>query len=251
MDIDHWLRHFRRNRRHRIEPDWHLPVIERRTRIPALARSLARFQLGETGGGRRLQRKAAGGLDERHREVLRLFVDEEREHARLLAMLVHRFDGALIERHWTSAVFRLVRRAFHFDWEIQVLLSAEIVGAAFYIGLAERSPDPVLHQVCRIILRDEARHLEFHRSYFCARYARRAAWRRRIWTAQFGLVAFAIGWTAWFDHRACLDAYGIERRSFLALVRRFARHVAAAVHTPDLRGRVEILEPPHRDAEKA
>jgi hypothetical protein len=249
MDIDHWLRHFRRNRRHRIEPDWQLPVIERRARIPVLARSLARFQLGETGGGRRLQRKAARGLDARHREVLRLFVDEEREHARLLALLVHRFDGTLIERHWTSALFKLIRRALRFDWEIQVLLSAEIVGSAFYIGLAERSPDPVLHQACRIILRDEARHLEFHRSYFCARYARRAAWRRRLWSAQFSLVALAVGWAAWFDHRACLRAYGIGRRDFLALVGRFARHVAAAVCPLPAARRIEILEPPRRDLE--
>lgn len=248
MDIDHWLRHFRRNRRHRPAPDWHLPVVERPMRLPALTRSLARFQLGETGGGRRLQRKAARGLDARHREVLGLFVEEEREHARLLGLLVHRFDGTLIERHWSSAVFRIVRRALHFDWEIQVLLSAEIVGSAFYIGLAERSPDPVLHQVCRLILRDEARHLEFHRSYFCARYARRAAWRRRLWTAQFRLVAFAIGLAAWFDHRECLRAYGIDRASFQALVRRFARHVAGAVRAPTtVRGSVEVIAPQRHD----
>jgi hypothetical protein len=250
MDIDFWLRHFRRNRRLRPQPDWHSPVVERRARVPALARSLARFQLGETGGGRRLQRKAAQGLDARHREVLRLFVEEEREHARLLARLVHRFDGTLITQHWTTSVFRLIRRAFHFDWEIQTLLSAEIVGCAFYVGLAERSPDPVLHQVCRIILRDEARHLEFHRSYFCARYARRAAWRRRLWVAQFTSIAMATAWAAWFDHRPCLRAYGISRQSFLALVRRFARHVAGAVLPPARwrAAKIEIIDPPGRTA---
>jgi hypothetical protein len=229
MDIGFWLRHFRRNRRNRPEPDWHLPAGERPERRALLARSLAHFQLGETGGGRHLQRKATRGLDETHREVLRLFVEEKREHARLLALLVQRFGGTLIERHWTSAIFRLVRRAFGFDWEIQVLLSAEIVGASFYTLLGERTSDPVLRQVCRLVMRDEARHLEFHRDYFCGRCTSRAAWRRRLWSAQFAFVASTVAQVAWLDHRGCLHAYGIDRGLFLALVRALTRHVASGV----------------------
>jgi hypothetical protein len=124
----------------------------------------------------------------------------------------------------------LVRRAFGLEWEIQVLLAAENGGATFYTLLGERTADPALQQVCRLIMRDEARHLEFHRDYFCGRHTRRPAWRRRLWIAQFALVAATIAQVAWLDHRGCLNAYGVERGLFLALVRALTRHVAGGVH---------------------
>jgi hypothetical protein len=90
-----WLQYFEANRRNFIAPDWPAPSPLPPELRARLARSLAHFQLGESGGGRHLFEKAARqeNDDAAYREALELFVAEEGEHARLLQGLVVRFGG--------------------------------------------------------------------------------------------------------------------------------------------------------------
>src|SRR5205807_5474865 len=128
-----------------------------------LARSLAHFQLGESGEGATLLTEArrTWAEDPDYVAALVLFVAEEQEHARLLECLVARFGGALVDRHWTHACFRRLRRALGVGFEIQTLLIAEIIGTAYY-RLLRSTGDAVLRQVCELMLRDEVPHLRFH-----------------------------------------------------------------------------------------
>ncbi len=144
MNSIEWLRYYQRNKENRPEPKWNMPSPLEEGTQRVLACSLSHFQLGETGEGKFLiaQARLQAPDDVCYHEALRLFVAEEGEHARLLKRLVHRFGGETIRRHWTHTLFRLVRRALGFKFEIQLLVIAELVGTAYYRTLHARTSRP-------------------------------------------------------------------------------------------------------------
>ena len=222
MDSTRWLQHFQINRLNRPEPHWHLPCVEDPKTAAKLARSLSHFQLGESGEGTFLLAEARRAYpdDSQYVEALDLFIGEEQEHARLLGRLVARFKGQPTARHWTHGCFSLLRRALGVHFELQILVIAEVIGTAYYRLLRAGARDPVLGQVCDLMLRDEAPHLEFHREAFTERQAHWAPIVRRLWAAQFQLFFLAATRAAWLDHGPALTAVGGKRRDFLRETRR-------------------------------
>jgi len=215
QDSTAWLRHFERNRSDRSEPDWHRPTPFPAPVAARLARSLAHFQLGESGDGATLLNEArrTWADDPDYVAALALFVAEEQEHARLLAQQVIRFGGTLVTKHWTHDWFRRVRQALGVHFEIQTLLVAEIIGTAYY-RLLRSTGDTVLRQMCELMLRDEAPHLRFHADRIVVEQLRWSPLTRALWTAQFRLLLRVAVIAAWLDHRPCLLAVGIDRRLF-------------------------------------
>ncbi|MDF6103118.1 hypothetical protein [Gordonia hongkongensis] len=57
---------------------------------PAIVRSLQKFQVGESGDGAHLIANAAAAGDRDYEAAVRLFVAEEQNHARILALLRNR-----------------------------------------------------------------------------------------------------------------------------------------------------------------
>ena len=214
-DSTAWLHHFEENRLHRPEPDWHRPTPFPGPVTVPMARSLAHFQLGESGDGATLLNEArrTWADDPDYVAALVLFVAEEQEHARLLAQQVIRFGGTLVTRHWTHDWFRRVRRALGVHFEIQTLLVAEIIGTAYY-RLLRSTGDTVLRQMCELMLRDEAPHLCFHADRIVIEQLRWLPLARALWTAQFRLLLRVAVIAAWVDHRPSLRAVGIDRRLF-------------------------------------
>jgi len=222
MNSTTWRQYFQQNRLHRAEPQWELPLEEDPAVTRHLARSLSHFQLGESGEGSHLLREArrTHGEDPAYVEALVLFIGEEQEHARLLRKLVERYRGQLITRHWTHTLFRLCRRALGVGFELQVLVIAELIGTAYYRLLDQRTADPVLRQVCALVLRDEAQHIAFHADRFGARQAAWLPIERTLWLAQFQALFLSALQVAWTDHRQTLQVIGINRANF----QREARH---------------------------
>jgi len=217
-----WLQYFERNRVARAEPQWHLPSpLDERAR-ESLARSLSHFQLGESGDGRFLleQARAQAPSDAAYHKALALFVAEEKEHARLLELLVERFGGALIRRHWTHLLFRQARRGFGLNFEIQVLVIAELVGTAYYRLLHLRTRDPVLEEVCALVLRDEAQHIAFHVDWLAHFRAGLLPAERGLWNLQFQALFISAAQVAWMDHRPALRVVGTDRSEFFREARR-------------------------------
>jgi hypothetical protein len=70
------------------------------------------------------------------------------------------------------------------------------------------------------MLRDEARHLEFHREGVTERQAHWLPLQRALWAAQFQIFFLAAAHAAWLDHRPALRAVGAERGDFLRHARR-------------------------------
>jgi len=208
MNTSSWLDYYESNRLNRSEPEWKAPCLLPADLRRQLGISLSHFQLGETGGGTFLLREASREANESDLAALRLFVLEEKEHARLLACLVERLGGHLVHRHWTHRLFKLVRRAGGFRFEIQMLLTAEIVGTAYYEMVNEGAQDCALNATMGLMLRDEASHVAFHQDRLRLQWKTYLPMERALWSLQFQILALVALKVAWLDHGPCLRALG-------------------------------------------
>ena len=245
MNTRHWIYHFEQN----TPLNDALPLPESPLPLPeavrhALAESLAVFQLGETGGGTRLRRYAAGLAREAgwagYPRAVDRFIAEEQSHARLLARLVAHLGGHLKEKQWSNGLFRRLRGLAGLEFAIQMLLTAELVAEVYYGTLFLRAPDPAVRAVAGKILRDEMQHLAFQREFLAARLARLTPAAQRLWTWQFAavhaLTAAAVAW----DHRRCLRALGMAPVEF--------RRRAAAARSAGARRLERLLATPEAQA---
>ena len=140
------------------DPDW-----RRRAVLPAaIVRSVQRFQVGESGDGANLLAKAETQGPDRYPVAAKLFVAEEQNHARLLALLLASAGAPTLRAHWSDAAFVRLRRALGLRLELMVLMIAEVVALGYYRALRDGTDDPLLTDVAGRILDDEQRHVPFH-----------------------------------------------------------------------------------------
>ena len=198
----------------------------------ALARSLARFELGESGDGERIRRLATATGDDAYARAIDLFVKEENQHARWLGVLRERFGGERLESHWSDSVFVLLRHLGGLRREICVLLTAELIALSYYRVLPLAYEDPLLQAACQRILLDERGHVAFHRATLSNEFARMPAPARTVavlaWRAFVATTAKVVAW----DHREVLALAGVSRSEFERDVRLRTARLARAVRFP-------------------
>jgi hypothetical protein len=214
VDIDRWLEHFRRNAQNRPEPAWDAPITLSPEVIRPLLRSLEQFELGDGGGPDRLIAFDAhrfSGATNARQELVDLWFIEEKEHSRLLGDAVKRFGGRKISAHWSFSAFCLSRRMFGVVFELYVLLVTEIVSTAYYRLLNRHTEDEAVRGVCRLILRDEAGHVAFHRDRMS-----RMPWAHygKWWGVFFRWLALGAATMLWVNHAPALCAVGGTRKEF-------------------------------------
>jgi hypothetical protein len=180
----------------------------------ALARVLARFQLGEAGEGRvarEIHRVRLAGIDADYRRALELFVKEEGRHARILAALVRGLGGSLLTHKTSAHLFRWCRRLLGLRFKMLVLLVAEVVGGEMYATLARQARWPVVVAALEQISVDEGHHLVFH-SNFLRGQARttlaRLAGRCALWTVGLAAVVVVL-----LENRTDLTILSVNRRA--------------------------------------
>lgn len=203
--------------------------------VPAsVARSLAIFQLGESGGGtvvRQVHDSLIPAARGHYADAMQLFVAEEHRHAELLAICVRNLGGTLIRRNWTADLFVFTRRLFGLRLKVLVLLAAEVVGIGYYHLLATRLPVSRVRMLLEQIVEDERSHLLFHCSFL--RAEARNAWRRFIFTVVWRAAIRAAALVTLFDHRAALRETGLPVgtvwRRWMSHARRAERLVAGGV----------------------
>ena len=239
MNIQRWINHFTENRHAFEEPDWNYlgsngGVLSDDPRRTLLIRSLATFQLGESGGGSRLLRfvKRETGDDGDYEKAMRLFIAEEQYHAELLAHLVAYLGGELLQKHWMNRVFRGVRSMVNLQFNVQVLLTAELIAEAYYGLLHRHVDDAAIHKVTGKILADEVRHIAFHCEFFRSQNRHRLPLASGLWSLQFQTLFVATERAVWADHGRCLRAFGVERHHFSDLARSCCRRFLEAALTP-------------------
>jgi hypothetical protein len=219
MNTTDWLAYFRQNQLNRRGIAWHEGISLASHAQGPLARSLARFQLGESSNGTRLlaaaRRLAERTGDKDYPKTIALFIAEEQEHSRLLARVLQQMHTPLLPCHWTDSLFRRCRHLLGFYEEIAVLLMAEIIALKYYGVIRQRCRAPVLEVVCDQILADEKFHVRFHcerlHQVITTRY-----WpiRALCWVLLSAMFAGASAIVAW-DHRRAFAALGSSAIEFL------------------------------------
>lgn len=225
MNLAKWILHFGiTNRIARPEPDWDRPlVIDERKRV-ALAATLAQYQLGDGGGPCRLIAHDAESLRAQDGDVARvidLWFAEEAEHSRLLGEAVRRLRGTFVKDSLAFRLFNRCRRAFGTEVEMMVLLIVEIVSTAYYRLIRKNCGDEPVRQMCRLILRDEAGHITFHRERLSARYPEGVSWG---WSFAFHNLGAACAVFLWFIHGVWLRRIGIGANELFELSRQGLVH---------------------------
>ena len=181
-----------------------------------LGRSLAIFQLGESGEGRiakEIMMIQQPGITVAYREALGLFVAEEARHGRILKNLLAALGMGSMHVTWSNTLFTWGRRLIGIRFKLLVLMAAEIVGLSFYQLVSEQIEQGELRAALKQICGDEEDHLCFHADFF--RYQLRTRGDRGVFTLFWPLICFMAISMACFDHRDSLRSLGIRKRCYL------------------------------------
>jgi hypothetical protein len=197
-----------------------------------LIHSLQKFQLGESGDGRRLRHHVAKMGDPVHEAAIDLFIKEEQEHSRLMGEVLRILNAPLLKSHWTDNCFMLMRHFFGLNQELMVLLLPEMIAKKYFQALHDGTSDEVLRAVFGQIAQDEEGHLAFHVEYlrrqfegmtFTDRIAAQVIWRF-LYRVTCAVVML--------DHRDVLKAVGVGPQEFWRGCGEVFDEVAAGVFSP-------------------
>lgn len=165
MDYDSWAKYFERNRSRQQELDakirWDVPRTASAAQAAALAASLQRFQLGESGEGKQLIAKSDAAGDVGYSRAIRLFIAEEQSHAALMMKALDFLATPALSKHWSDKAFVMLRRALGLRLELMLFLVAEVVALHYFGALKTGAPEPALRAMAGRILQDEDAHVRF------------------------------------------------------------------------------------------
>lgn len=227
-----WLNYFEYNRVHRLPVPWERGINIEPSLRDSLIRSLQKFQIGESGEGRKLRRHAVETGDAVYARTIELFVKEEQEHARLMAEILKRLDAPLLTSDWTDNCFMLMRHLFGLRAELLVLLLPEMIAKRYFRALHDGTGDPVLRAVFAQIVQDEEGHVAFHVEYL-RRLFENLSFSRRIAVQVAWRIAYrATCLVVMSDHRAVLHACGVKPGDFWRDCGRIFDETAAGIFSP-------------------
>jgi hypothetical protein len=181
----------------------------------SLGRSLAIFQLGESGEGRiakEIMLIHQPGITIAYREALGLFVAEEARHGRLLKNLLASLGMGPMHFAWSNTLFTWVRRLIGIRLKLLVLMAAEIVGLSFYQLVSEQIEQGGFRAVLEQICEDEEDHLGFHADFFHNQL--RTKGDRIVFKILWPSICLIAISMACFDHRDSLRSLGIRKRFY-------------------------------------
>ena len=208
-----WLQHFQRNAERLLPISWERGAELTDVEARAIAASVAEFQRGESGEGRRLTRYAEAYArvtgDHDYPAAIRLFIGEEQRHARDLAHFLALNHLPLASSTATDSTFRRLRHLLGtLEISIAVLITAEVIAQVYYEALRRATSSTVLQQLCVQILRDEASHVEFQAERLgILRAHRRLPWYWATMLCQRALFA-ATCCAIWPGHRGVFRTGG-------------------------------------------
>lgn len=103
---------------------------------------------------------------------------------------VERIDAEFITSTPAFRLFYAIRRRLGVQFVMVVLLIVEIVTTGYCSVLRRHVGDEPIAAMCKLILRDEARHIDFHRDRIAARHSLGVG---ILWKWQFHLLGHGLG----------------------------------------------------------
>lgn len=213
-----WLQYFLWNRNNLLELDWEEPYRLTEAERAIILTSIQQFQLGESSEGHRLmqlgQHYAARTGDADFPLGLHLFIEEEQRHSATLGRFMDQQELPKLQADPVDGVFRLLRHMLSLELSVMAMVAAEIIAMPYYTALYRATQSPTLQQICRQLLRDEVRHLQFQADNLRKiRVGRSVAGRWLTHQIHRLLQAGALV-VVWIQHRPVLEAGGYRFRSF-------------------------------------
>ena len=219
VDFEIWLNHFEHHSHHPRCVPHGLPDRLRPDERQLIANSIATFQLGEQSEGRTLlhaaQRFARARRVPALVRITELFIREEQRHAALLRAFMAEHHIALKRTDWTDRIFRRVRRLAGLELYLYILISAELIGIAYYRALEAATGCRRLMALCRVLVSDELAHVGFESQLLLELRARRAAPLHAVIRAAHRAFFVGTAGIVWLNHRSVLRKGGYGARSFL------------------------------------
>lgn len=205
-----WRKHYEENARSLLEIPWHIGQELTEEEQNAISSSVQDFQAGESSEGRHLFQYAKTYSeqtgDHEYVEAIRLFIKEEQRHARDLAHFLQINGILLVKTTFTDGIFRRLRQLLgNLEISISVLVIAEIIAKVYYAALRDATNSLVLQALCRQILQDEVRHVEFQAERLGILRA------KRNWM----LLAVTNGLQSFLFWGTCLVVWIFHRKVFL------------------------------------
>jgi hypothetical protein len=210
-----WCEHFHRQWHRLLTIPWRRGPELQASQYDLIAFSLAEFQQGEGHDGghffrcARAYAQASGDLE--YAEAHRLFMAEEKRHARDLARFLKLAGMPLLTcRSWRNRLFCWLGSRGGVRLAIAIVAAIEVVGQVYYTALRRATSSAILRQICAQILRDEKQHVRFQAE-------RLALLRSRYWAPRLALsraldlmlfMGAALG--LWWGHRQVMRAGGIS-----------------------------------------
>jgi len=213
-----WRDYFLYNRETLLPLDWFCAYYLTPTERATIAHSIRMFQLGESSEGchllRAARQEANQSGDRVYVEALKLLIAEEQRHAADLGQFMDLQRIARARKHWTDDWFRKLRRLVNLEGAIVVLLSAELIATVYYKALQAATASPLLYQICRQILHDEAEHVVFQAAKLGILRQRRSPLYRWLAVAAHRLFFVIVVTIVWVDHHPTLQAGGYRWQRF-------------------------------------
>ena len=161
-----WQKYYEENARSLLKIPWNIGHELSEAERKAIASSVQDFQAGESSEGRHLLHYAKiyaeQTNDYAYVEAIRLFIAEEQRHARELAHFLRINGISLVKTTFTDGIFRRLRQLLgNLEISIAVLITAEIIAKVYYAALRDATNSQILQTLCKQILQDEERHVEF------------------------------------------------------------------------------------------
>jgi hypothetical protein len=226
-DLRIWLNHFEYHAQHprRVPPG--LSDVLTQDERKLIASSIATFQRGEHSDGRTLlaavRRLAHARAAPELERITELFIREEQRHVTLLAEFMRDHSIPLKRHHWTEFLFRLLRGCASFQFALNVLIAAELIGNVYYRALESVTGCQRLRILCRTLVADELAHIGFFSELLRglraqgprgARAFLRPAYKALAGPVHKGFFACAAG-LVWMTHRAVLRRSGYTAVGFV------------------------------------
>ncbi|MEI6728386.1 MAG: hypothetical protein WCK98_01965 [bacterium] len=216
-DFEYWNKHFIKNTQNRIEPEWQMPMNLSPKILKYLVPSLEQFQLGDGGGPASLIAWNAESF-RNHSPQMKHLVDErfreEKEHSRLLGKSLDRFGGTPIKTHWSFEIFCFLRKILGVRMELIILLCTEITSTIYYRLLHKYTPDKPFKDMCLLILRDEADHINFHRNRLALAGKDGVSRYGFLYKSFMRFCTIAAGTVLWSSHGKTLRVLGATTKEF-------------------------------------